>query len=268
MLVKRFVYVYFIVGEKVHLIDAGIASRVDAIEAYLAKIGRSMHEVATVALTHAHPDHMGGLKTIQSRSGCRVLVHALERPWVEHTRLQAVERPVPEFERLVAGDVTVDQPVAHGECVELEPGLELEVIHTPGHSEGSVCYLLQGDRVLFTGDAMAFAWGIPIYDDVMVSLASVKRLQCVTDVACLLSSWDEPRYGEDVSRVLRECLAYLQTIHEAVRAQVTDPHAVDPAILCKGVFEQLKLPAVAANARVAQSLMSHVPHLALVDITG
>jgi glyoxylase-like metal-dependent hydrolase (beta-lactamase superfamily II) len=268
MLVKRFVYVYFIVGEKVHLIDAGVASRVDAIEAYLATIGRSMDEIATVALTHAHPDHMGGLKTIQLRSGCRVLVHAAEQSWVEHTRLQAVERPVPEFEHLVAGDVKVDQLVAHGDCIDLEPGLELSVIHTAGHSEGSVCYLLKGDETLFTGDAMAFAWGVPIYDDVMVSAASVKRLQSIEDIACLLSSWDEPRYGEDVSRVLRDCLSYLQTVHEAVRAEVIDPDTVDPTALCKGVFAQLKLPAVAANARVAQSLMSHVPHLGLSDITG
>ncbi len=266
--VKRFVYVYFVAGQQVHLIDAGVASSVEEIAAYLAAMGRSINEVATAALTHSHPDHMGGLKTIHTQSGCRVLAHALETPWVENTQLQAVERPVPKFDQLVAGDVKVDQRIDHGDVIELEPGLQLEVIHTPGHSQGSVSYLLNGDEVLFTGDAISFAWGVPVYDDVMVSLASARRLQALDGVACLLSSWDEPRHGQAVQKVLRGCSDHLQTIHQAIRAEVTDPATIDPMALCHAVLSRLKMPAAAANARVAQSIMSHVPHLAQVDITG
>jgi hydroxyacylglutathione hydrolase len=259
--VKRFVYVYFIVGQRVYLIDTGIASSVGVIETYLTKMGRSLDDVATVVLTHGHADHMGGLKTIQSRSGCRVVAHALETPWIENTGLQVAKRPSLGFDQLVSGDVTVDQQVADGDKVQLEPGLELEVIHTPGHSQGSVCYLLNGHEVLVTGDALAFAWGIPVYDDAMVSLASVKRLGLLKPVACLLSSWDTHRFEAEASSVFNQCQDYLQTIHEAIRAEVEDPRLIDPMVLCQAVLSRLKLPAVAANPLVASSLMSHVPYL-------
>ena len=74
--VKRFVYVYVICGEKVHLIDAGIAASVGAIFDYLKKIGRETEDIENVVLTHAHPDHMGGLKLIQDLTWCRVFAHA------------------------------------------------------------------------------------------------------------------------------------------------------------------------------------------------
>ncbi len=259
--VKRFVYVYLIVGQRIHLIDTGIASTVGVIETYLAGIDRSFDDVVTVLLTHGHADHMGGLKTIQSRSGCCVLAHALETPWIENTGLQVAKRPSLGFDQLVSGDVTVDQQVVDGDKVQLEPGLEMKVIHTPGHSPGSVCYLLNGHEVLFTGDALAFAWGVPVYDDAMVSLTSVKRLQLLKPVACLLSSWDTPRFGAEASSVFDQCQDYLQTIHEAIRQEVEDPCLIDPTGLCQAVLSRLKLPAVAANPLVASSLMSHVPYL-------
>ncbi|MCK5793724.1 MAG: hypothetical protein KAH12_03400, partial [Anaerolineales bacterium] len=116
-------------------------------------------------------------------------------------------------------------------------------------------------EVLVTGDALAFAWGIPVYDDAMVSLASVKRLGLLKPVACLLSSWDKPRFGPEASSVFDQCQDYLQTIHEAIRQEVEDPHLIDPMVLCQAVLSRLKLPAVAANPLVASSLMSHVPYL-------
>ncbi len=266
--VKRFVYVYMIVGQQVHLIDAGVASHVGDVDAYLTGIGRSLEAVATVALTHSHADHMGGLKTIHSHSQCRVIVHAQEASWVEDPRLQANERPTPEFDRLVGGGVTVDQRVTHGDRIELEPGLRLYVIHTPGHSPGSVSYLLEGDQVLFSGDAVAFAWGVPVYDDVKVSLATVRRLQSLESVACLLSSWDQPRHGLEVSGVFNRCPDYLQTIHRAIREEVSDPATINPTTLCHAVLSRLKLPAAAASPLVARSIMSHVPYLDQTDIAG
>ncbi len=259
--VKRFVYVYFIVGHRVHLIDTGIASTVGVIETYLTKMGRSLNDVATVVLTHGHADHMGGLKIIQLRSGCHVVAHALETPWVENSGLQVAKRPSVGFDQLMSGDVLVDQQVEDGDQVQLEPGIELKVIHTPGHSQGSVCYLLNGSEVLVTGDALAFGWGVPVYDDALVSLASVKRLQSLKPAACLLSSWDQPRFGPEVASIFDQCEDYLQTIHEAIRQEARDSHLIDPMVLCRAVLSRLKLPSVAANPLVASSLMSHVPYL-------
>ncbi len=58
--------------------------------------------------------------------------------WIEDTGLQARERPVPGFDVLVGGPVTVDRVVEHGSVLASGDGLPFEVFHTPGHSRGSV----------------------------------------------------------------------------------------------------------------------------------
>ena len=62
--------------------------------------------------------------------------------------------------------------------------------------------------------------------------------------------------------------SYLQTIHDAVRVEVSDVRAVEPARLSRAVFKRLKLPSVAASGLVAKALMSHVALLDRDNITG
>jgi len=259
--VKRFVYGYTILGDRVHLVDTGVASSIPMFYDYLKHAGRIPQDIQTVILTHAHPDHIGGLKPIHDQSRCRVLAHAEEKAWIETPARQAAQRPVPGFDRLVSGPAPVDQVVGDGDEIELEPDLTLQVFHTPGHSPGSISLLLPEEKVLFTGDAVAFAWGIPVYDDVRASIASIQKLQSVAGVDVLLSSWDEPRRGAAVAKVFSDSLDYLQAIHTSVRTHVKDPTSVDPMALCRAVFTDLHLPAVAVNPLCARSLLAHVPLL-------
>lgn len=92
--------------------------------------------VAAVLLTHGHFDHVTGVKTIADRTGCPVYIHPAESQLPpSHT----------------SGALYYTHHYQEGEQLELA-GMQLQVLHTPGHTPGSVC-LLCGDR-MFSGDTL------------------------------------------------------------------------------------------------------------------
>lgn len=100
---------------------------------------------SAIVLTHGHVDHIGAACALREATGARVLVHEGDRGDVEH--------PHPFFAQMFGGaqDCPVDELLTDGQ--ELEVGeTRLRVLHTPGHSRGSVCFLAPG--VAFTGDTL------------------------------------------------------------------------------------------------------------------
>lgn len=89
-----------------------------------------------VLLTHRHFDHVGAADTVARRFACPIYLHAADRD---------IHFP------MLFGKVGDSLPVAEGDCLEVA-GLRFTVLHTPGHSEGSVC-LRCGDA-LFSGDTL------------------------------------------------------------------------------------------------------------------
>jgi glyoxylase-like metal-dependent hydrolase (beta-lactamase superfamily II) len=120
----------YLVGiDEVAVIDPGPdeAGHIDAI------IGASMKErVRWVLLTHTHPDHAPGTKRLVKETGAEVLAFT--------------KRPKD-------GDVIPDRVIGEGATIE---GTEfgLEVLHTPGHAPDHLCFFLEEERVLFTGDTV------------------------------------------------------------------------------------------------------------------
>ncbi len=256
--VPRFVYVYLIYGQMIFLIDSGVASSEKIIQDYLKSTGRKPAEISQLILTHSHPDHMGAARTIKSLSGCTVAAHAAEKSWIEDVALQERERPVPGFKSLVAGSVHVDQTLQDGDILDLDY-VSMQVLHTPGHSSGSICLWLPEVGALFSADAVPVPGSMPIYQDILASVRSIQRLRRMQGIKFLLSAWDEPRLDGDAYRVMEEGLGYLQSIHNAVLKVSVDnrPDAKpDPMELCRRVLAELGLPAAMANPLVARSFQS------------
>lgn len=127
-----------------------------------------------ILLTHGHMDHMAAAAAVKAASGARVLIHAADREFVEN--------PHPFWAQMVGGApaVQVDECLADGQVLSVG-NLSLRVMHTPGHSPGSVCFL--GDGLVFTGDTL-FAGSVGRTDlpggSMQVLEQSLQRLVAVT----------------------------------------------------------------------------------------
>ena len=90
-----------------------------------------------IVLTHGHFDQVGAVKELVAETGCEVYIHAAE----------ATLPPM-----MTAGELYYTRTYAEGDTVTPISGVELKVLHTPGHTPGSVC-LLWGDQ-MFSGDTL------------------------------------------------------------------------------------------------------------------
>lgn len=122
--------------------------------------------VEAILLTHGHFDHVGGVRDLAAETDCRVYIHPddLSMP-----------------PRLTAGPIYYTDTYGEGDTVT-EAGLSFRVLHTPGHTPGSVCLRLGND--LFCGDTL-FAGSCGRTDlpggNMGAMRASLKRLAAIPE---------------------------------------------------------------------------------------
>ena len=169
------------------------------------------------------------------------------------------ERPVPGFATLVGGPVSVDYDLEAGLTIDTDGTREyvLEVMHTPGHSAGSVALFMPGDGALFSGDVIPVAGDLPVYDDAVASVHSIRLLRSVRSIRILLSAWDEPRYGDAAYGQMDQALAYLQKIHKAVIASAGNGNP-DSLELTKKVVAAFGLPPQAVNPLLTRTFAANL----------
>lgn len=258
---ERFVYSYLITGKQICLIDSGVVSSEGVIFDYMAEIGLKPEDISLLILTHSHPDHIGSAKSIKEKSDCKVAAHLGERSWIEDIDLQAKERPVPNFHSLVEGSIEVDEILEDENTVDLGNDIILKIIHTPGHSKGSICILIEKERVLITGDVIPIKGDLPIYDDSLELIQSIKKLRQIEGVNFLLSAWDEPKEDNEVYKVMEEGINYLKQIQASVNKIADENPNVKSLEFCKMVLKDLGIPEIAANPIVIRSFQSNLKNL-------
>ena len=254
----RFVYAFLIYGERICLIDAGVSSSHGMIFDYVKKTGRDPEEISMLVLTHSHPDHIGGAPDVKRETGCKVAAHEDDRPWIEDVERQYRERPIANFHSLVEDTVEVDLPLKDGDQLDLGGGKTLEVIHTPGHSKGSISLLFREDSAVLTGDAVPISGTVPIYEDVIPSIQSIGKLKEIKGLKVLLTSWDEPHYGDRVYALLDAGMKYFQDIHEVVLKEKATSPTSDVTELSLHILKSLGLPEAALIPIVIRSFEAHL----------
>ncbi|WP_020578120.1 MBL fold metallo-hydrolase [Actinopolymorpha alba] len=143
---------------QVTLVDTGTKAAPKKISAALSWIGSAPSQVTRIVLTHAHPDHAGGLNTLANETGADVVAHEADAPSLRSGRTPA--RDLSSFggrllERLPGGGFTpteVAEEFVDGQVLDVGGGLE--VVHTPGHSPGHVALLHHRSGILITGDSI------------------------------------------------------------------------------------------------------------------
>ena len=119
----------------------------DYIASCISTLGVS---VEAILLTHGHGDHFKALQEIKDRYHVPVYVHKDDA-----YRLKYQGGFVPAAYKMESDDVLLED----GDKLEIG-GIKIEVIHTPGHTEGGVCYYLPDHRVLLSGDTLfCHSWG-------------------------------------------------------------------------------------------------------------
>jgi glyoxylase-like metal-dependent hydrolase (beta-lactamase superfamily II) len=104
-----------------------------------------------VVTTHRHWDHIGDNAEVVIATGATLAVHRADRHGLEEPDAASAPFPIPPS--VPALDLAEGSHIHFGD-------IDLTVLHTPGHTEGSVCLLSEEDRVLFTGDTLfAGGWG-------------------------------------------------------------------------------------------------------------
>ena len=261
--VERFVYVYFIFGKNVCMIDGGVSAAYPNIVNYLNSSGRKIEEIHLLAHTHCHPDHIGSSPAIREASGCRVAAHGFAKPWIEDVDLQYRERPTGTFYTLVSGSVGIDRILNDGDTLDLGEGQSLTVLHTPGHSRDSVSFFHDQDKVLFTGDTIPVPDERPVYDDVLALIGSIRKLQALKGIEVLCSSWLEPKYGDDAYGEMEKSVEYIQHLHEIVCRTKADFPSMDRADLCNRILEIIKQPTIPNVIKTIETHLdaSHVENL-------
>ena len=261
--VERFVYVYFIFGKNVCMIDGGVSASYPNIVDYLNSSGRKIEEIHLLAHTHCHPDHIGSSPAIREASRCEMAAHGFAKPWIEDVDLQYRERPTGTFYTLVSGSVGIDRILNDGDTLDLGEGQSLTVLHTPGHSRDSVSFFHDQDKVLFTGDTIPVPDERPVYDDVLALIGSIRKLQALKGIEVLCSSWLEPKYGDDVYSEMEKSVEYIQHLHEIVCRTKADFPSMDRADLCNRILEIIKQPTIPNVIKTIETHLdaSHVEDL-------
>ena len=130
---------------------SGVATVVDPgadIARILSVLATHHLHLAQIVVTHAHIDHIAGALALKQATGAPILYNKEDLPLVAMMDLQAgwLGMPAPEVQ-------PPDHSPAHTEIVHTGT-LPAEILHTPGHTEGSLCLYLPSHAILLAGDTL------------------------------------------------------------------------------------------------------------------
>ena len=138
----------------------------------LTQLRAALPEPKALLLTHGHFDHMLAAEDIQKTSGAMVYIHPADADMLADPALSAYDPGVSQLRH----------PVEIAHTAYPEELFGFRVLHTPGHTPGSVCLYNEAEKVLFAGDTL-FRAGFGRYDlpggNVHALLDSLRQLFCL-----------------------------------------------------------------------------------------
>jgi len=120
----------------------------DEIEQVLALIKKHHLQVKQIVITHAHIDHVGGAMKLRAATGAPILLNQNDYALLKMLDVQAAWLGMRN-----PGKVEIDQTIGSGDLVSAG-SIEGQVLHTPGHTEGSICLYFPAEKTLIAGDTL------------------------------------------------------------------------------------------------------------------
>ena len=158
---------FLLLEDEITVIDAGWKGRGRRVLDTVLDLGRSHQEISYIISTHFHPDHIGGVAQVQDESSGRVAVHEAEVCYVERKNGERLPNPVqhPLLALLLSPLLSMYHPPAFTVDLPLHDGSQLQqlggmvVVHTPGHTPGSISLHFPQEGLLIVGDALQYQGG-------------------------------------------------------------------------------------------------------------
>lgn len=213
----------------------GVAGYLDVLEHAMEQSG--CESIQEIVLTHGHVDHLGGVGQMLERFG----------------PLRVSKWPWPDFDAPCPAPLT---PIDDGAVIRTQ-GATLRALHTPGHAPDHLCFLLEEEHALFSGDNVLGVGTTVIPDeggDLLVYLASLERLLAAAPHRIY------PAHGpviEDGVAKLREYLAHRAARERQILAAL-GAGAARIAVLVQRIYTDV--PAV-LHAAAAHSVAAHLRKL-------
>ncbi|MGA2356112.1 MAG: MBL fold metallo-hydrolase [Terriglobales bacterium] len=120
----------------------------DDIEDVLAIIRDQKLQVKQIVITHAHIDHVGGAMKLRAATGAPILLNQNDYALLKMLDVQASWLGVATPE-----EVAIESSIADGQSLQTG-SIKASVLHTPGHTEGSVCLYFPAEKLLIAGDTL------------------------------------------------------------------------------------------------------------------
>ncbi len=120
----------------------------DNVEDVLEIVRRHNLQVKQIVITHAHIDHVGGAMKLRAATGAPILLNQNDYALLKLLDLQATWIGMAS-----PGEVKVDQSIGPSDKVKAG-SLTADVLHTPGHTEGSICLYFEAEKKLIAGDTL------------------------------------------------------------------------------------------------------------------
>lgn len=197
--------------------------------------------IAWILVTHTHKDHSPAARALAARTGAPLLGMKARHPeWQDAT-------------------FAPERTLAHGERLQLGPRTTLRVIHTPGHASNHLCYLLEEEKTLFTGDHVMQGSTVVINppDGDMAAYLESLRMLTREDL-----DWLAPGHGFLIDRpqqTIERLITHRRAREAKVLAALTQLGAADVDALLAVVYADTPPPLLPVARR---SLTAHLLKLA------
>ncbi len=163
-------------GEELILIDCGTREGHEALIRNIRALGFDPSHITRIYGTHGHYDHIGGAKRFRDAFGTRLYLHEEDRSQVEAG--DSVRTTASLLYGVDAEPIPVDGTIADGDALRVDAG-DVTILHTPGHSPGSCCFILTqpcGATLLIAGDTLHGGCSPLIGSDIERWRESLKKL--------------------------------------------------------------------------------------------
>lgn len=173
------------------LVDTGLKGFDRAVKQALGQLNSRLDDLKRIVITHAHPDHVGALPSLQQQVNATTYAHRLDAPVIRGDWPMAYPKPeeLGALSRFVLGRMQATSIAPARVDVELSDGQTLDevatgaqVIHLPGHSHGQIGLYLPEEKTLIGGDVlMHLPWGLtlplrPASPDWVAVKASIRKV--------------------------------------------------------------------------------------------